>query len=70
MTLRSRPWGLVPCWIWKRASCPRAKGGACRWRGVATQLMREHLAGGGIMIAAVHDPLDLPCRTLDVEAAT
>ena len=41
-----------------------------RWRGVATQLMREHLAGGGMMIAAVHDPLDLPCRLLDVGAAS
>ncbi|MFN4295450.1 MAG: heme ABC exporter ATP-binding protein CcmA [Brevundimonas sp.] len=37
-----------------------------RWRGVAAQLMREHLAGGGMVITAVHDPLDLPCRTLDV----
>ena len=41
-----------------------------RWRGVATQLMREHLAGGGMMIAAVHDPLDLPCRRLAVGAAS
>ncbi|MBA3999802.1 heme ABC exporter ATP-binding protein CcmA [Brevundimonas sp.] len=41
-----------------------------RWRGVATQLMRDHLAGDGMVIAAVHDPLDLPCRTLDVGAAS
>ncbi|MFN3535825.1 MAG: heme ABC exporter ATP-binding protein CcmA [Brevundimonas sp.] len=39
-----------------------------RWRGVATQLMRDHLTSGGMVIAAVHDPLDLPCRTLDVGA--
>ena len=39
-----------------------------RWRGVATQLMRDHLARGGMVIAAVHDPLNLPCRTLDVGA--
>ena len=36
------------------------------WRAAATDLMRDHLAGGGLIVAAVHDPLDLPCRTLDV----
>ncbi|MEH6663363.1 MAG: heme ABC exporter ATP-binding protein CcmA [Brevundimonas sp.] len=41
-----------------------------RWRAAATQLMQDHLAGGGMVIAAVHDPLDLPCRTLDVVAAS
>ncbi len=41
-----------------------------RWRAAATQLMRDHLTGGGMVIAAVHDPLDLPCRTLDVGAAS
>jgi heme exporter protein A len=41
-----------------------------RWRGVATQLMRNHLAGGGMVVAAVHDPLELPCRTLDLGAAS
>ena len=41
-----------------------------RWRAAATQLMRDHLAGGGMVIAAVHDPLDLPCRLLDVGAAS
>ncbi|MFN3815761.1 heme ABC exporter ATP-binding protein CcmA [Brevundimonas sp.] len=40
-----------------------------RWRAAATRLMRDHLAGGGMVIAAVHDPLGLPCRTLDVGAA-
>ncbi len=39
-----------------------------RWRAAATDLMRDHLAGGGLLIAGVHDPLDLPCRTLDVGA--
>ena len=39
-----------------------------RWRAAATQLMRDHLAGGGMVIAAVHEPLDLPCQTLDVGA--
>ena len=41
-----------------------------RWRAVATDLMQDHLAGGGLLIAAVHDPLDLPCRALDVGAAS
>jgi heme exporter protein A len=41
-----------------------------RWRAVATGLMQDHLAGGGLLIAAVHDPLDLPCRALDVGAAS
>lgn len=39
-----------------------------RWRAAATDLMRAHLANGGLIVAAVHDPLDLPCRSLDVEA--
>lgn len=39
-----------------------------RWRAAATALMRAHLDGGGLIVAAVHDPLDLPGRTLDVGA--
>lgn len=31
-------------------------------------LMREHLAGGGILIAAVHDPLAIPARLVEVGA--
>lgn len=31
-------------------------------------LMRDHLAGGGILIAAVHDPLNLPARLVEVGA--
>lgn len=41
-----------------------------RWRAAATGLMRDHLNGGGLIIAAVHDPLDLPCRTLDLGASS
>lgn len=37
-----------------------------RWRAAATELMHAHLEGGGLIIAAVHDPLDLPCRTLAI----
>ena len=31
-------------------------------------LMAEHLAGGGMIVAAVHDPLPIPARTFEVGA--
>jgi len=31
-------------------------------------LMAEHLAGGGLILAAVHDPLPLPARAVEVGA--
>jgi heme exporter protein A len=31
-------------------------------------LMREHLGGGGLILAAVHDPLPMPVRTVEVAA--
>jgi heme exporter protein A len=39
-----------------------------RWRGVAGTLMTRHLAGGGLILAAVHDPLPVPTRALDLGA--
>jgi heme exporter protein A len=30
------------------------------------KLMAEHLVGGGMILAAVHDPLPLPCRVVEV----
>lgn len=39
------------------------------WRGVAAELMAEHLAGGGMILAAVHDPLPVPARPLDLAPA-
>lgn len=30
------------------------------------ELMAEHLAGGGLIVAAVHDPLPVPSRTLEI----
>lgn len=36
------------------------------WRGVAAELMAEHLAGGGMVLAAVHDPLPVAARSLDL----
>lgn len=37
-----------------------------RWRGVAAELMAAHLATGGMILAAVHDPLPVPARNLDL----
>lgn len=39
------------------------------WRGVAADLMAEHLASGGMILAAVHDPLPVPARPLDLGGA-
>lgn len=36
-----------------------------RWRAVAGEMMARHLHGGGLILAAVHDPLPIPARTLD-----
>ncbi|SJM66492.1 ABC transporter involved in cytochrome c biogenesis, ATPase component CcmA [Brevundimonas diminuta 3F5N] len=36
------------------------------WRGVAAELMADHLAGGGMILAAVHDPLPVAARSLDL----
>ncbi|WP_427790390.1 heme ABC exporter ATP-binding protein CcmA [Brevundimonas diminuta] len=36
------------------------------WRSVAAELMAEHLAGGGMILAAVHDPLPVPARPLNL----
>lgn len=36
------------------------------WRTALGEIMAEHLAGGGLILAAVHDPLPLPCRTVQV----
>lgn len=39
-----------------------------RWRAVAADLMAAHLAAGGMILAAVHDPLPVPARNLDLGA--
>lgn len=39
-----------------------------RWREVAGVLMEHHLASGGLILAAVHDPLPIPTRSLDLGA--
>lgn len=37
-----------------------------RWREAVGELMAEHLAGGGAVLAAVHDPLPVPARALEL----
>ena len=39
------------------------------WRDRAGELMRSHLDAGGMIIAAVHDPLPVSARELRLEAA-
>jgi len=36
------------------------------WRETAGTLMRDHLDAGGMIVAAVHDPLPIETRTLDL----
>ena len=37
-----------------------------RCRAVAGEMMQAHLDGGGLILAAVHDPLPVPARNLDL----
>jgi heme exporter protein A len=37
-------------------------------RTLAGELMAAHLAGGGLIVAAVHDPLPIPARKLEIGA--
>lgn len=37
-----------------------------KWRAVLGEVLSEHLSGGGIIVAAVHDPLPIPVGTLDL----
>ena len=36
------------------------------WRAVLGRVLSEHLSGGGMVVAAVHDPLPIPAATLDL----
>ena len=38
------------------------------WRGRMGEVMGAHLASGGMIIAAVHDPLPVPAKSLDLGA--
>ena len=36
------------------------------WRARFGEIMAEHLAGGGLILAAIHDPLPIPARPLEL----
>ena len=38
------------------------------WRVRFGQIMAGHLAGGGMIIAAVHDPLPIPAKAVEIAA--
>lgn len=37
-----------------------------KWRAVLGEVLTEHLLGGGMVVAAVHDPLPITAETLDL----
>ena len=37
-----------------------------RWRAVFAEVMQRHLRSDGLILAAVHDALPMPVRTLDL----
>jgi len=37
-----------------------------RWRACLATMMTRHLDGGGLILAAVHDPLPIPARELEI----
>lgn len=51
-----------PLWLLDEPLAPLDAG----WRARVGELMSEHLAVGGAILAAVHDPLPIPARTLDL----
>ena len=53
-----------PLWLMDEPLAPLD----ARRRAQAAEVMAEHLAQGGLILAAVHDPLPIPARTLTVGA--
>jgi heme exporter protein A len=53
-----------PLWLLDEPLSPLDAG----WRARFGEIMQEHLSGGGLILAAVHDPLPLPSRTVEVGA--
>jgi heme exporter protein A len=51
-----------PVWLLDEPMAPLD----ARWRAGFGEIMAEHLAGGGLILAAVHDPLPVPHRTVQV----
>lgn len=51
-----------PLWLLDEPLSPLDAG----WRTRFGAMMRDHLAGGGMIVAAVHDPLPIPARALEI----
>lgn len=51
-----------PLWLLDEPLSPLDAG----WRARFGTMMSEHLAGGGLILAAVHDPLPIEARTLEI----
>lgn len=54
-----------PLWLLDEPMSPLDAG----WRARFGDIMAAHLAGGGLIVAAVHDPLPIPSRSLEIGAA-
>jgi heme exporter protein A len=52
-----------PLWLLDEPLSPLDAG----WRTRFGEMMRTHLAGGGLILAAVHDPLPIPAKVLEIE---
>ena len=53
-----------PLWLLDEPLSPLDAG----WRVRFGEIMSRHLAQGGMILAAVHDPLPIPARTLEIPA--
>lgn len=53
-----------PLWLLDEPLSPLDAG----WRARFGALMQRHLDGGGLILAAVHDPLPIPARSLELTA--
>ncbi|HSV01686.1 MAG TPA: heme ABC exporter ATP-binding protein CcmA [Phenylobacterium sp.] len=51
-----------PLWLLDEPLAPLDAG----WRTRFGEIMAGHLAGGGLILAAVHDPLPIPAKTLEL----
>lgn len=49
-------------WLLDEPLSPLDRG----WREAVGAMMARHLAGGGLVVAAVHDPLPIPARAFDL----
>jgi heme exporter protein A len=53
-----------PLWLLDEPLSPLDAG----WRTRFGTMMQAHLAGGGLILAAVHDPLPIPAQSLEIGA--